>query len=206
MRSRGMGGMVLGLAVGLAACGGAASTDSQESSVAPVAGASAGASAAGASAPGASAAGATAAASKGGGGGDGSYGSATFVVEDTTYEFSVPQYGCAVQEGNYEAGGKATDGSGDRFSVLFPPTLDQWDAREAYKITITAGDAFWAAYGTTPDEMATWEGPRVDSLDIAGQTATGTFWALDRNEYVTEEPSVFDKMVSGTFEVTCSNW
>ncbi len=157
-------------------------------------------------AAGASAAGASAAASKGGGGGDSSYGSATIVVEDTTYEFSVAQFGCAIQEGNYEAGGEATDGSGDRFSVLFPPTLEEWDAREAYDITITAGDHFWAAYGTTLEDMPTWEGPRVDSLDIADKTATGTFFALDRNQYVTEEPSVFDKMVSGTFEVTCSNW
>ncbi len=197
MRSRIDIGVLAALALGLAACGGATSTDSQEPSNASPAAASPAA---------ASPASVSPAASKGGGGGGSSYGSAVIAVEDTTYEFSIAQFGCAIQEGTYEGGGEATDGSGDRFSVAFPPTLEEWDAREAYAITITSGDHFWAAYGTTLEDMPTWEGPRVDSLDIADQTATGTFWALDRNEYVTEEPSVFDKMVSGTFEVTCSNW
>ncbi len=201
MRSRGIGGMVLGLALGLAACGGAASTDSQKSSVASAAGEEP----SNAPPPGASIT-EKPATGPSSGGDTGGPNAAVIAVGSTTYHFAIAEDACGILEGNLFAVGDATDGSGASFGLNFPRSLADWDFRTRNKFSVSTAKEFWFAQGSTPDDQATWEGPRVDSLDVADGKASGTFWVLDENAYPIVDPDVLDKMVSGSFDVSCSAW
>jgi hypothetical protein len=180
-------GWLMGLAVGLVACGGAGDQGSQP--------------------PGASTAGVAsdAAGDPGAGGPDDSYGSAVFVLDGTPYEFAIHQFGCSRREAELSARGDAADGSEDSFSVTLPLTVEDWDSRSAHRLRFSTPGSRWEAIGPST-EGAAYEGPRVDDFEVAGTTVSGTFWVVDREAFPTIADLDSLELVAGTFEVTCNQW
>ncbi len=187
--------MLLGIALIVSACAGGASSTDQVPVGTPVTGPAS-----------ASGAGAVSSAQAPPGGG---WGSAVIVVGDKRTEFAIAEFGCSAREDDEYAHGMAVDGSDVTFSVTFPLTLADWDSREAQEILVTIDGRRWRAGGPSTEDLASFAGPKVDSLEIAPAGddprsfhATGTFLVADVTDlYYSDDLA---DQVAGTFDITCT--
>ena len=146
--------------------------------------------------------------------GDG-WGVATITVDDVRTEYVVGEFGCSLRGDRAEivANGDATDGSDAKFGITFPLTVEEWDRRESHRIVVTTTDHRWEAIGTTPDEAATFQGPRVDALEVMPGSddprsfaAAGTFLVYDSagpDGIPVRYEEGATELVPGSFEITC---
>jgi hypothetical protein len=194
MRHRVALGMLMSLGLMVTACEGGASPAGQSSAGTPVTGP--------ASTPGAGPATATAGSVSGG------WGSADIVVGETRTEFAIPVFGCSRQGDEVEGHGDAVDGSGASFRMTFPLAIGDWDSRQAHLIKVTAAGHVWVANGPSTEDLATFAGPKVDTLEISAPSedprsyhAIGSFLVVDTSQTPYDEKRT--DQVAGTFDITC---